>query len=222
MKIRPATSGPYRDRIYYSNEDIERITEDELREYELLPTQPGPINIDLYVEQRFVTPRYVDLAPTLLGYTEFGPNGPVDIVINQELASDQTAVAKRRVRTTIAHEGGHAILHAVLHIDTGQTNLLRAVPDQPRIMCKEEDLKRGPYDGSWWEYQANLAMSCFLLPRALTFAALEPYLTRSTLGGRSLDPHNVRRAARALSHIFDVNPIVAHIRIEQLFSSKSA
>jgi hypothetical protein len=220
VKIRPATSGPYRDRIYYTNEDIERITEDELRKYDLFPSQPGPINIDLYVEQRFVTPRYDDLRPTLLGYTEFGPNGAVDIVINQELASEQTMVAKRRVRTTIAHEGGHAALHAILHIDTGQTSLLTAAPDQLRIMCKEEDLKRNAYDGKWWEYQANLAMSSFLLPKPLTLAALEPYLTRSNLGGRTLDPHNAPRAARALSDIFDVNSIVAHIRIEQLFKVK--
>src|SRR5262249_48119417 len=158
-------------RIYYTNEQIERITEDELRKYDLLPTQPSPINIDLFVEQRFVTPRYDELRPNLLGYTEFGPSGPVEIVINQELASDQASVAKRRVRTTIAHEGSHAVLHAILHIDTGQTSLLRAGPDESRIMCKEEDLKRNAYDGKWWEYQANLGMSSFLLPKALTLTA---------------------------------------------------
>jgi Zn-dependent peptidase ImmA (M78 family) len=216
VKIQRATSGPYRDRLHYTVEEIEHLTEDELRNHDLLPSTPSPINIDLYVEQRFVTPRYDDLKPTLLGYTDFGPNGPVDIVINTSLASDTSTVAKRRVRTTIAHEGGHALLHTILHIDTGQTTLLVTEQEAPRIMCKEEDLKRTAYDGKWWEYQANLAMSSLLLPKQLTLTALEPYLTITKLGVRTLDERNVERAAHALSDVFDVNPVVAKIRIQQL------
>lgn len=218
MKVSRATSGPYRDRLHYTIPEIETLTEEELRQQDLLPAKPGPINIDLYVEQRFLTPRYDTLSPTLLGYTEFGPNGPIDIVINAELASDRSTVAKRRVRTTIAHEGGHGLLHTILHLDTGQTTLLTSNPEERRFMCKEEDLQRNSYDGKWWEYQANLAMSSLLLPKHLTITALEPFLTKTVMGGQTIDPHNINRAASAISEIFDVNPIVAKIRIQQLFS----
>jgi len=216
MKISRATSGPYRDRLHYTMPEIETLTEDELRNFDLLPSTPGPINIDLYVEQRFLIPRYEKLSATLLGYTEFGPEGPIDIVINEALASDKSIVAKRRVRTTIAHEGGHALLHTILHLDTGQTSLLTTAAER-RVMCKEEDLRRNSYDGKWWEYQANLAMSSLLLPKHLTMTALEPFLSKTSMGVRTLDPHNLTRAIRALSEIFDVNPIVAKIRIQQLF-----
>ena len=219
MKISRATSGPYRDRIHYEIDEIENLTEDDLRKHELLPITPSRIDIDLYVEQRFVTPRYDDLPPTLLGYTDFGPNGPTDIVINQTLASDKSIVAKRRVRTTIAHEAGHALLHTILHIETGQTTFLGQEQEAPRIMCKEEDFKRTAYDGKWWEYQANLAMSSLLLPKRLTLTALEPYLTTTKLGTRALQPSTAELAARALSDIFDVNPIVATIRIQQLLKA---
>jgi hypothetical protein len=218
VKISRAKSGPYRDRLHYTVTEIETLTEDELRKHELLPTKPRPINIDLYVEQRFVTPRYDTLSPTLLGYTEFGASGPIDIVINEALASDKSTVAKRRVRTTIAHEGGHALLHTILHLDTGQTSLLASNPEERRVMCKEEDLQRNSYDGKWWEYQANLAMSSLLLPKNLTMTALDPFLTTTVMGGRTIDPHNITRAASAISEIFDVNPVVAKIRIQQFFS----
>lgn len=216
MKISRATSGPYRDRLHYTIPEIETLSEDELRNHDLLPSTPGPINIDLYVEQRFLTPRYENLSAKLLGYTEFGPEGPIDIVINEALASDKSIVAKRRVRTTIAHEGGHAMLHTILHLDTGQTSMLTTAAER-RVMCKEEDLQRNSYDGKWWEYQANLAMSSLLLPKHLTMTALEPFLSKTSIGVRTLDPHNLTRAAKALGEIFDVNPIVAKIRIQQLF-----
>lgn len=220
MKISKATSGPYRERIHYTTSELEELTAEELRNHQLLPAKPAPINIDLYVEQRFMVPRYDDLPPTLLGYTEFGPNGPTEIVLNQELASDPSPVAKRRMRATIAHEAGHALLHPILYLDTGQTTLLSSAPEQPRIMCKETDLHRTQYDGKWWEYQANLAMGMLLLPKALTLTSLEPYLTKTGLGIRTMDPHNITRASRALSDTFDINPKAAKIRIAQLFNLK--
>lgn len=215
MKITKATSGPYRQRLHYQLAEIEHITANELRTYDLLPSTPGPINIDRYVEHRFLTPRYEDLPPALLGYTAFGPDGPIDIAINEQLASDPSITAKRRVRTTIAHEGGHALLHSILHAETGQSSLL-PIENEPRIMCKEEDLARTSYDGKWWEYQANLAMGCLLLPEELTLTAVRPYRTATPLGGMIIEPHAVPHAARALSTIFDVNPVVAKIRIQQL------
>lgn len=220
MKTRPATSGPFRERLYYTADEIEHLTEEDLQKHGLLPSAPSPINIDLYVEQRFLVPRYDDLRPTLLGYTEFGPSGPVDIVLNQELASDRSLLARRRMRTTVAHESGHALLHAILYLSTGQTSLLNeAETEPPRILCKDQDLSTG-YNGRWWEYQANLAMGSLLLPKSLTLTALEPYLTRTGLGIRTLDPHNVRRAGRTLTDIFDVSQTVARIRIEHLFKIK--
>ena len=220
MKISRATSGPYRNRVHYTSEELEALTEDELRAQNLLPATPAAINIDLYVEQRFVTPRYEDLRPNLLGYTEFSTNGPIDIVLNQTLASDPSIVSKRRVRTTIAHEAGHALLHAILYLDAEQTSFIRSEAEPAQIMCKDADLARTRYDGKWWEYQANLAMGMLLLPKGLTLTALEPFLTRTPLGGRNMDPHNLARAGRALSAIFDVNPQAARLRIQRLFPTE--
>lgn len=218
MKISRATSGPYRQRLHYTLEEIENLAEDELRLLGLLPDAPSPINIDRFVEKRFVTPTYSDeLADTLLGYTEFGPSGPVEIVLNAQLASDTSTVAKRRVRTTVAHEAGHGLLHTILHLPTEQTSLLASADESPRIMCKEQDFARSGYDGKWWEYQANLAMSSLLLPRSLTRGAVRDLLMTTAMGGVVLPVQHRRQAIAQLSTTFDVNPIVAKIRLEQLF-----
>ena len=218
MKTSRARSGPFRSRLHYTQEEIDRLAEDELQSVGLLPSSPAAINIDRYVEKRFFTPTYSDeLPPTLLGFTEFGPSGPIEIVLNAQLASDPSPVAKRRVRTTIAHEAGHALLHAVLYLPTGQVTLLPEPAEQPRIPCKEQDFTRTSYDGKWWEYQANLAMSSLLLPRTLTTAALRDYVMTAALGATTLPIQHRQMAITDLSAIFDVNPVVAKIRIEHLF-----
>ena len=88
--------------------------------------------------------------------------------------------------------------------------------DDHRFMCKEEDFKRSAYDGKWWEYQANLAMSSLLLPKALTITALATHCTTTPLGGTTIT--DIDTAARAISDTFDVNPLAAKIRIKQLFN----
>ena len=81
---------------------------DELRGVGLLPGSPEPIRIDRFIEKRFnVSPQYEDLPDGVLGFTRFGKNGVKAVVISAALDAEGGKVAGRRVRTTIAHEGGH-------------------------------------------------------------------------------------------------------------------
>jgi hypothetical protein len=207
-------------RLHFTTDDVERLTENDLAACGVLPEKPGPVNIDRYVEARFLVPRYEVLRPGLLGFTEFGPSGPTDIVISSDLASDRSLVAKRRVRTTLAHEAGHAILHSVLYSSSSGGDALPRRHSQARerrILCKEEDLDPA-HQGAWLEYQANMAMSTLLLPRPLVMASLEPYLTRVSGTGYLLEPYVARRMVKPLSATFDVNPIVVKYRLARIFS----
>jgi len=214
----PESQGTFRWRLHYAAEEFECLTEQELKASDAFPSRPEPVNIDRYVEKRFLTPRYERLRPGLLGFTEFGPSGPIDIVISSELASDSSVLAKRRVRTTLAHEAGHAILHSVLYSTATTGALLRAedATSAQRILCKEEDVNPAR-DGKWWEYQANMAMSSLLLPKRLLLTALAPYLTRVGPGERTLEPYVARRMVKPLSTTFDVNPVVVRLRLAHLF-----
>jgi hypothetical protein len=52
--------------------------------------------------------------------------------------------------------------------------------------------------------------------------ALEPYVVASgSLGLRTFDQARLEEATRMLADLFDVNPVVARIRINQIFPDQS-
>src|ERR1700674_3067064 len=115
MKTFRARSGPFLERPHFEPSEIDRICAQELRDTGVYPNSPQPIRIDRFVEKRFnVVPQYKELPPGVLGYTEFSKKGVVGIVISASLDAEGGKVAERRVRTTLAHEGGHGLLHAYL------------------------------------------------------------------------------------------------------------
>ncbi len=72
----------------------------------------------------------------------------------------------------------------------------------------------------WWEFQANLAMGALLLPKPLVAEALKTTLTiQGTFRQPSLPSQHREDAVRLLADVFDVNPIVARIRLEALYPS---
>jgi hypothetical protein len=196
---------------------------DELRKEGLYPNSPQAIRIDRFVEKRFgVVPQYENLPPGVLGYTRFSKTGVDAIVISAALDAEGGQVAERRIRTTLAHEAGHGLLHAHLFaLDDKPLHLFDADSHSDhQILCRDvqdEERKRS-YDGRWWEFQANRAMGGLLCPRPLVQEALKSYLVPSgSLGAVALAEARREEAARALADVFDVNPVVARIRINELF-----
>jgi hypothetical protein len=94
--------------------------------------------------------------------------------------------------------------------------------ETPQILCRDVPWKAeeraARYDGRWWEFQANRAIGGLLLPKKLVETAIAK-LTQETglLGLRTLPMEKRGEAVRELSGIFDVNPIVARIRLDELF-----
>lgn len=228
MRVYRSSTGPFLERPYFKLEQIEQICTDELRQAGLYPTDPSPVRIERFIEKRFgVSATYDDLPSGLLGFTEFGDKGVKAIVIAKTLDDEGTKTAERRIRTTMAHEGGHGLLHTYLVVLGAAARPLFGDgldPKLPRILCRTDGLPAGTtsggknYDGRWWEFQANQAMGALLLPKTLVHEALEPMLTASgLLGHRVLLP--VRRGAtvQLLADVFDVNPVVAKIRLAALY-----
>jgi hypothetical protein len=182
------------------------------------------VRVDRFVEKRFhVVPQYEDLPDGVLGYTRFGKSGVEAIVISKVLDAEGGKVAERRVRTTLAHEAGHGLLHAHLFALEGDAPSLFA-PDsgsKDQILCRDvqgEGKRQPGYDGRWYEFQANRAIGGLLMPRRLVEAALAPYLVPSgSLGALALDQRRSAEVERALAEVFDVNPIVARIRVGDLY-----
>lgn len=222
MKTRRTPGGIFKERPYFTDADIEALCLDELSRQNLLPDEPGPVRIDRFVEKRFGRAHiYEDLSDGVLGLTRFGSNGVQNIVIAKALEDDTSKPSERRLRTTLAHEAGHGLLHAHLFALGQQRPLLGDWSDrnQPKVLCRDPAL----YNGNWWEYQANMVMGATLLPKPLVNRAVEPYLeTVGLLGVPVLIGDRRAAAIRDLAEVFDVNPIVVRIRLEKLFRVESA
>jgi hypothetical protein len=210
---------------YFSAAQIDGMCIDELCKQGLYPSSPQAIRIDRFVEKRFdVTPQYEQLPDGVLGFTRFSKDGVDGIVISAALDAEGGKVAERRIRTTLAHEAGHGFLHAQLFAlgDVPAGLFDEDSRSDHQILCRDiqgcgEERKRS-YDGRWWEFQANRAIGGLLCPRPLVQEALNSFLLpKGSLGALALQEDRRDDAARALSDIFDVNPVVARIRISELF-----
>ena len=228
MKIYRATSGPFAERPYFTPEEIDQICADELRKMGLFPQGPEPIRVERFIEKKFkINPKYEELPAEILGYTKFGPKGLQEMVISRTLTEENSEAAERRVNSTLAHESGHGLLHAHLFVLAKPSKTLFEqgfdIKEQ-KILCRKEavdgvsECPRSNSSNRWWEIQANMAIGGLLLPRELVLKALGPYLVeRGRLGARTLDFTRKKSATRHLAEVFDVNPIVARIRINGLF-----
>jgi hypothetical protein len=228
MRTYRTNKGPFAEQPFYELKEIESICAQELGKLSLYPSDPSPIRIDRFVEKRFrVEPTYEDLPAGLLGFTRFGTHGVEQIVVAKSLDDEGTRPAERRLRTTLAHEAGHGLLHAHLFaLAEAKPDSLFGdglAPDAPKVLCRDGAISgigkpkaKLPY--RWWEFQANQAMGALLLPKPLVQKALVPLLVaQGKLGVLGLPVEQRDRATRLLADTFDVNPIVAQIRLENLY-----
>ena len=195
MKTLSSISGGFAERPYYTDKDIEYVCSSELQSVALLPSSPAPIRIDRFIEKRFgLSHQYEDLDEGVLGLTVFGSKRVSAVMVARGLDAEGSKVAARRIRSTLAHEAGHGLLHSQLFAFERSIQPLFgdfSDPLKPRVLCRDIPVSDGKefkqYDGRWWEYQANRAMAALLLPRSLVHQALEPLLSaQGSLGRRSL------------------------------------
>lgn len=232
MRTFRAKAGPFAEQPFYKTAEIESICTEELQKLKLYPSDPAPIRIDRFIEKRFgVQPTYEDLPKGLLGFTKFGAKGVVEIVVAKALDEEGTVPAERRLRSTLAHEGGHGLLHAHLFAFGTRPDSLFGdglASDSPKILCRDGGVsepgpaaKKPPY--RWWEFQANQAMGALLLPKALVEKAIAPMLVaQGLLGLQTLPDDRRERTIRLVAETFNVNPIVARIRLDALYPTAAA
>jgi hypothetical protein len=227
MKTFRSKRGPFAEQPFFTDTDLESICADELRKHDLLPARPEPIRIERFVEKRFkVNVEPMNLGEGVLGLTKFGPSGVVGIYVSETLETERSKISERRVRSTIAHEAGHGLLHTHLFALSNNTPLFGdfSDPETPKVLCREDRLDEGrkQYGGEWWEFQANAAMGHLLMPRVLVEDAVRPFLiTVGHLGGKEIDPDRYDLAVRSLAETFDVNPAVSRIRLEAYYPVKA-
>jgi hypothetical protein len=221
MRKVPTPSGRFAFQLYFDDlGEIDEICLEALKEQSLLPPIPTPVRIERFVEKQFRAPlRYEDLGQDYLGCTIFNSSGGVDaILVSRSLEEQNTTPARRRVRSTVAHEAGHGLLHGSLFIGD---NFPDRGKNQRRILCRSQDIlveTQSSYRGRWWEFQANQAIGSLLLPRPRMNAFLDQSGIKLDSSGRcSLTSSQRESLAKKAAVTFDVNPIVVRIRLDSLF-----
>ncbi len=216
------------NRPSYGRQRVEAICSLALAEVGLLPAEPSPIRIDRFIEKKFgISHDYDETPDGVLGFSLFNKRGVTTIVIARALDEEGTVSSKRRIRTTLAHEAGHGLLHRHLFVSGKKPEaLFNDGVEEPKILCREVSeafSKRGSYDGGWWEVQANQAIGPLLMPRTLVYKLLEPLLvTQGTLGFKVLEAAKRETAARLIAETFDVNPAAARVRVDVLYPAALA
>jgi hypothetical protein len=231
MKTFHASKGPFAERPFYKDEQIERICSDALLETGFMPKEPGKVRIDRFVEKRFNASIIYeeDLPSKVLGFTVFGSKGVEAIHVAIPSPKDRTLPAERRINSTLAHEAGHGLMHTHLFtVEFDHNRLFSNDPDvnHKQVLCRDGESatqvrSRRGYDGRWWEFQANKAIGALLMPRDIFLLFMEQFLEkRGTFEMLFLPNARREQAISTAAEVFDVNSAVARIRIDSFFKEE--
>ena len=163
-------------RLWFEEDEIEWMMEDELRKAGLFPCLADPV-VDLESLLEIHLGVKLDIHAVLdddiLGVTHFlGGKKPL-VSINKDLTSQaETEGAPSRIlgrwRATVAHEAAHVVLHrSLVEVPFEQGSLFSETAKESTsslLQCLKRDVsfQRGNYD--WREVQANRGMAAILMP----------------------------------------------------------
>ena len=224
METFKVRSGPFAERYHYAPRSLRQSRLTSYVPPVCCPPLQSRYGWTGSLRKRFDTvPQYDDLPDGIIGFTRFGPEGPIELVVSRALADDGGQAAERRISSTLAHEAGHMLLHGqlfTLQILNPTRRLLQDDVDvaNQRVLCRDDNNGTRRYDGRWWEYQANQMIGALLMPRPLVHQALESVVALvGRLGIPVLVEEKREEAVLSLAETFDVNPVVARIRIGQIY-----
>lgn len=227
---------PFISKPFFHETKIERDCAKALVAHGLMPAEPSPVRIDRFIEKQFgLAIQYKDLQSRfgtgVMGACRFNRDGTVaEILVEVTLEEDESKIASKRVRSTLAHEGGHGLFHGPLFVEMFQAeeDLRRGLVKVDRCLgvttdgfaCRglgDQGASGRRYD--WWEVQANMAMAALLLPRRL----VDPFvrdimsvpLPKLAWTGKRPD-WQLKDVAGMVADKFDVSISMATFRIEQL------
>ena len=228
MKNWPDINSRFGERLYFEAHEFDQMMDDlRMRAGADVFREGSGIDVDLVLYKAFgLEADYVDLPAGVLGRTIFDRMGQAQVEVSRDLdeavASDD--LARRRLRTTLAHEVGHVACHSTLFIeDTATMSLFPedGAPEQDGILCREAsvgDYDERRYRGEWWEYQANQCMAALLLPRKLFREKVDSEV--ESMGAVSFN-EVVRRGSgekvvQSLANCFDVSQEAVFYRLKGL------
>lgn len=222
-------NGPFTRSLYIPPARFESIARQALEEVGLMPDSPSEVRIERFLEKKWdITEDYIELPDDVLGQAAFNEDGLHHIELNRSLAEDESQPAQRRLRSTIAHESGHGLVHADLWAEVFQLrregNLIPLPSDPSKsftefgFSCRSHTIEGGSNRASefeWWEYQANQLMAALLLPWHLVQEVAHNYQKELSSTQESVRDNAFYMLQYDLADVFNVNPAMTRIRVQK-------
>ena len=216
-------TGRFRERPHYDSQEIdvtcERIVVGHLNTVYGNVSYPLSTN-DLTIIVESLTSDldlYADLTADgadVEGVTNFKPGRKPEVGIAQSLFEDERRA--NRVRTTLAHELGHVVLHDPLFQTKLRSPDLFAPPSVDRVVCKRDTIINAT-TVDWLEWQAGYASGAFLMPRTAVGDMVRNWRlaagNHSTVAPGTPDGHALVNMIRSL---FAVSADAATVRLVKL------
>jgi hypothetical protein len=211
MREFPDRGGRLPYRLWYEESEIESIAARELAlaGHPALEGAPAT-DVDALLELHMgVVPEYTWMPRGVLGATEFTAKGEVRLQVSAELSlrAGRQGAAEKLLRSTLAHEAAHILLHRVLFLKESG-DIFGGLASRHEL-CRSVGVPRPGYQGEWWEWQANRGMSALLLPRA----ALEGWIA---VRQRAAPSERVTARREAAAADFGVSAEAVTRRLAQL------
>ncbi len=174
MREFPDRGGRLPYRLWYEESEIESICARELARSgpPTLPDRPAT-DVEAFCERHLgVVPDYTWVPRGVLGATEFTARGEVRLQVSAELSlrAERHAAAETLLRSTLAHEAAHILLHRLLFLKESR-EIFGGLASRTEL-CRSVGVPGPGHRGEWWEWQANRGMSALLLPAAALSAWL--------------------------------------------------
>jgi len=204
-------SGRFPRRPHYEPAELEAVCADLLGQlHQLRPTAGAQAalstdDLTVLLEQHAADlDLYAELPADLDAVTDFARGARPRVRVAARLSA--TARSAHRLRTTLAHELGHVVLHNFIWWFSPDPDPDPGVPFDPAALSPRCALRRQASD--WMEWQANYCAGALLMPAAALLAdAAEPVWERSA---------RVQALIRQTAQRFEVSAQAAGIRLRQL------
>ena len=216
MKMIPDRTGRFRERPYYELSELEERSEQAitafLRERYGFDRIPVPTEAFTMLIERDAAD--LDMSATLsdhehdvFGITYFLRGKKPHVRILRELWEQSWRV--NRLRTTLAHEYGHVLLHTWLY------DRPDAPPGPQTCYWRTMLPTAGVMD--WMEWQAGYLSGALLMPETFIRQAVNAYFrSRDVNSSVTRDSREAAELAQRVSLIFEVSPEAATVRLSQL------
>ncbi|NCB49442.1 MAG: ImmA/IrrE family metallo-endopeptidase [Alphaproteobacteria bacterium] len=136
----------------------------------------------------------------------------VKIKINKYLQQDYF---KNRLRTTLAHELGHTILHAPLFDRKYTQQSLFEIKKDQEITCNIDDINSSN-TFNWAEYQANVFAVSILTPKTFLLKYINEFCAKKNTYSFQEDSENAKELIRLTSDKFQVSKEAIKYRLKNL------